>query len=94
MTLLRLLLVIGTVALLGACGRRGPLEAPQAVAPAASGLPGTSGAAARAEDEDVDPALPQIPDTPGVAQPSRQSSGNSRKRFTVPRGPFPLDPLL
>ncbi|WP_043748306.1 hypothetical protein [Methylobacterium nodulans] len=95
MPLFRLLLVLGLIALCGACGRRGPLEAPQAAAPAASrpALPGTVGAGEGAAEEE-DPALPPTLDTPGIAQPSKQSSRNTRKRYTVPQGPFPLDPLL
>ncbi|MGY2052732.1 lipoprotein [Methylobacterium sp. JK268] len=89
----RLLLVLGLVALCAACGRRGPLEAPHAAAPAPS-RPAAAASASATASEDEDPTLPAVPDTPGVAQPSAQSSGNARKRYTIPPGPFPLDPLL
>jgi predicted small lipoprotein YifL len=96
MSLPRLLLLLGLVALCAGCGRRGALEAPQAAVPSAARTTAPAGqspaAAGAAEDED--PALPPTLDVPGVAQPSRQSSGKGRKSYTVPPGPFPLDPIL
>jgi predicted small lipoprotein YifL len=79
------------------CGRRGPLEAPGAVAApapqvaAGPAIEGQSNPPGRAQVDDSDAAAEGLLASP-IPTPPR---GNSRRRgYTVPQTPFALDPLL
>ncbi|RYE33354.1 MAG: hypothetical protein EOP23_09060 [Hyphomicrobiales bacterium] len=82
MKLGRTLLVVGLLALaLGACGRKGPLEAP----------PSAAGAIDLPDDQigakENDPA--SLGSASVLAKPAK-----SNKAITVPDKPFVLDPLM
>lgn len=81
---------------LGACGRRGPLEAPGAVvvAPgprvaAGPAIEGQANAPGQAQVDDGEPDQQVITAAPIPAAPR-----GPRRAITVPQTPFFLDPLL
>lgn len=92
----------------GACGRRGSLEAPNGAtrersssAPASSarGLPQSVSAAGGAAAPDSQAVLDgdelPVSATPaGVDGAPVQTSRGAKKGFTIPKGPFILDPIL
>lgn len=102
-------LALTALPLLAACGRRGPLEAPvpagASMDPAGARRAATAarGPTGRAvEGEANTPGLAGIddpddqPDTllnAAVPTPPRLG-GSRRKVYTIPKEPFPLDPLL
>ena len=98
----RIALTVGLfAAALGACGRRGPLEAPpdptvQAAAPrGVRGAPATQvtlqgqGANPAADTDDEEEA-PSVVTSPVPTPPTRAR----RRGYVVPKEPFILDPLL
>ena len=81
----RLLLTAAVLALsLAACGRRGPLEAPQAAAVS----PQPRAQAQAASDDDGE-------EVAEATLPSPVPTARRRSRaYTIPKEPFVLDPLL
>ena len=80
-----LLLAALLVLALGACGRRGSLEAPLTAAEAAR----QQSAQARQVQEDADDDEAQ-----GVVVPTPTPARRRSRSYTVPKEPFILDPLL
>jgi predicted small lipoprotein YifL len=86
----RAFLLAAMIALaLGACGRRGPLEAPLTAAEVATQQQSAQARQARAQAAAEDDDEPQ-----GVMVPTPTPTRRRARGYTIPQDPFILDPLL